>query len=183
MENLGQTVGGLVGVAYLGVVSLPLCATDLRERRLPNALVLPGLAFAALGVGWPALPRGDPPGAYVELALCWAAVIAVLCAAASGGGIGMGDVKLAALLTLVLGALAVERGLGPGPPVVALFVVAFTTAGLAVLSGAVVARGVVVARDAAATRVAAAGTESEVPLGPHLLVGFWAVAAAVVQLS
>lgn len=171
MENLGQTVGGLVGAAYLGVVSLPLCATDLRERRLPNALVLPGFAFAALGVGWPALARGDPPGAYVELALCWAAVIAVLCAAASGGGIGMGDVKLAALLTLVLGALAVERGLGPGPPVVALFVVAFTTAGLAVLGGAVLARD------------AAPGAAAEVPLGPHLLVGFWAVAAAIVQLS
>lgn len=171
MEILGQVVGGLVGVAYLGAVSLPLCAADLRERRLPNALVLPGFAFAALGAAWPALARGDPPAPYAELALCCAVVIVVLCAAASGGGIGMGDVKLATLLTLVLGALAVEHGVGPGPPVVALFAVTLTTAALAALAGAVVARG------------AAAGAAADIPLGPHLLVGFWAVAAAVVHLS
>lgn len=155
----------LAGVAYLAVVSLPLCRIDLRERRLPNALVLPGYAFAAIGVGWPALAWGNPPDAYVELLLCWAATVAVLLVAASGGGLGMGDVKLAGLLALVLGGLAAGRGLSPALPMVSSLGLAFVAAGLA----------------AATTTLRRRALPDDLPLGPFLLAAFW-VAATVVPV-
>ncbi|UXA09340.1 A24 family peptidase [Mycobacterium sp. SMC-2] len=75
---------------------------DIRHRRLPNALTLPGagvilLAAAAAGRGWPALAGAAALTATYLLAY-----------AVAPAGMGAGDVKLA----IGLGALAGRFGVG-----------------------------------------------------------------------
>lgn len=88
----------------LGAVALLLVVIDVREHRLPNRIVLPTLAALVLlvGVEW---------GATGEAARAIRALLGMvlLCAfylamrAASRNGVGGGDVKLSAVLGLVLG--------------------------------------------------------------------------------
>jgi leader peptidase (prepilin peptidase)/N-methyltransferase len=91
----------LLPVVLLGVL---LGAVDLAAERLPDILVLPGLGaivaafavIAGLTGAWPSWARSLATG------LAYAAgyfVIALL----PGGQLGLGDVKLAALLGVVLG--------------------------------------------------------------------------------
>ncbi|MFF1634975.1 prepilin peptidase [Leifsonia sp. NPDC058248] len=139
----------LAGVAYVAAVTGPLWVTDARERRLPNPLVMPGYAFAAVGLGWQWLARGSPP--WQALACCAATLVAFVVVAATGG-LGMGDAKLAGLLALVLG------GFGGGLSVVLAFGVAFVGAGAAAFC---------------TMRHPDARRGDDVPLGPFLLTGFW----------
>ncbi|AAT89451.1 hypothetical protein Lxx16820 [Leifsonia xyli subsp. xyli str. CTCB07] len=59
LRNAGPAA---VGSLYLAAVTVPLVAADVRERRLPNALVLPGYVFLVVGVVWDGLARGSPRG-------------------------------------------------------------------------------------------------------------------------
>lgn len=164
--GLAVALGGVRGVGpaavtafYVAAVTVPLVVTDVRERRLPNALVLPGYAFAALGLAWDALARGSPG------ADAGAAVVGVVPVVAAGsgavavvavgvgvlglfvllawtGGLGMGDAKLAGLLAIALGAvgplgMAVPAGavgavapLGMAVPVLVWVVAVFLAAAL-----------------------------------------------------
>jgi len=96
---LGWRLSGASLAAWLAValVALPLAVIDLACLRLPDLLVLPaGLVVLALAVAFgPAgrciLAAGVLGGAYLVLALL------------PRSGLGYGDVKLAALLGLVLG--------------------------------------------------------------------------------
>lgn len=129
---------------------LLLTVIDLREKLLPNRILLPAtlvvlvlLAVAAAADdAWPDLLRGVIGGA-VSFAV--GLVLALL----SPGALGMGDVKLAALLGLVLGWL--------GWPVLVLgFLLGFVlqaVVGLALLA------------------VRRAGRSTELPFGPALLAG------------
>lgn len=135
----------LLGALYLAAVTPELTRIDLREHRLPDRLTLPGylaaLAGVALGVlgGDPALPALLGGGAFLALFL----VLAV------GGGMGFGDVKLAGVLGIVLGAQG--------------FAAAATGLFAAFLSGGV----------AAAVLLARKGLGARLPFGPFLLLGFW----------
>ena len=111
-------------LAWLAVV---LGATDLRHRRLPNALTLPAYPAAALVMTVAVLAGAEP-----ELLLRAAAAAVLLLAVhavvhlAAPSQLGAGDVKLAGVVGAVLGAVswpAVLLG-----PVIA----AAVTAGLAV---------------------------------------------------
>jgi leader peptidase (prepilin peptidase)/N-methyltransferase len=125
----------------LAVVGVLLAVVDLQHRLLPNRVVLPALAAgtallllaAVADGGWDALLR------------------AVVGAAAlvSPGGLGMGDVKLAALLGLYLGWLGWSA------------VVLGALAGFVVQ--AVVALGLLATR-----RI---GLRGELPFGPAMLAG------------
>jgi prepilin signal peptidase PulO-like enzyme (type II secretory pathway) len=94
----GGTGRGLIAASLAALLVL-LSAIDLERRVLPNALVLP-----AIGVAVPAQLLVDP-GRWLEwtLAAFGAAVVLLLPLAAGRAGVGMGDVKLAFLLGLVLG--------------------------------------------------------------------------------
>ncbi|SOE02943.1 prepilin peptidase [Blastococcus haudaquaticus] len=144
--------------AWFAAVGLLLSVIDLREQLLPNRVLLPGGAVAALLLvgaaaaddAWPALLR-----AVLASALCFGVLLVLALIAPSG--LGMGDVKLAALMGLVLGWL--------GWPVVVLgFLLGF-------LLQAVVGLVLLALRRA--------GRRTDLPFGPALLVG----ALAAVLLS
>jgi leader peptidase (prepilin peptidase)/N-methyltransferase len=94
----GPTGRGAVA-ASLAVLLVVLSAIDLERRVLPNAIVLPAIAVA--------LPAQLllAPGRWLEwtLAALGAALVLLLPLLAGRAGVGMGDVKLAFLLGLVLG--------------------------------------------------------------------------------
>jgi leader peptidase (prepilin peptidase)/N-methyltransferase len=138
-DETPQLVLGLVLVALL----VPLALIDLQTRLLPNALTLPAAVLAiVLGVGL-------DPGGQVERLIAGAAAGGFFLVAAllAPRGMGMGDVKLAAVLGLFLGrevAVAV----------------------LVALVGGVAVGAVIIAR-----KGSAAGRKTAIPFGPLLALG------------
>jgi leader peptidase (prepilin peptidase) / N-methyltransferase len=124
-------------------VVVPAAAIDLDRRVIPNAVVLPGTLVAVATL---ALTR---PQHLVEHAIAAAGAGGFLLAAAlaSRGGMGMGDVKLAAVMGLYLGR-------------------SVAVAMLVALVAGTLAGGIVVAR-----RGLDAGRKATLPLGPFLAVG------------
>jgi leader peptidase (prepilin peptidase)/N-methyltransferase len=157
----------LLGVLYLAVVAWPLAKTDWRERRLPNKLVLPAipitlighLASVALGADWSQLLQALVLGlAAFGVGLClnrWT-------------GLGMGDVKLIAALSLALGWWGVFG-------VIFALVLAFFFAGAAVGIMFLLGKARRTSNSAFVLGVATGlplGLKSSIPLGPYLLIGF-----------
>ena len=144
--------------AYLFFVAVAVILTviDLRHHLLPNAVVLPALVFGFVLLAVAAV--GENAWAALLRAVLGALVLFVLylvLALISPAGLGMGDVKLAAVLGLFLG----FQGWG------ALFVGAF----LASIFGALVGLAMLTSRRG--------GLRSDVPFGPSMLAG--ALAAVV----
>lgn len=135
----------LLPLVYLAAVTPALWATDVREHRLPNRLVVPGypVALATVAARW-ALDGHPPSAALAGGGLYFALLLAL----SYLGGMGMGDVKLAGVLGLTAGLL------GPGAAVAAPV--------LAFLLGGVVA-AVSLAR----------GRTGSLAFGPYMLAGFW----------
>ena len=138
----------LLGLTYFAATTIPLVVYDLRERRLPNKITIPGLVVAivslALTMEW---------GKFL-VALGISALLFLLGTLLSvRGWIGMGDVKLFTGLSMLLAwfdpALVWQASLW-----------AFGIATFVVLAGFVVKK--MTAR-------------STIALGPYLLVGFWIV--------
>ena len=145
-DDAAKLVLGLVLVAFL----VPLSLIDLDTRLLPNRLTFPA-ALAALVLGTLLDPSGEPE----RLIACLGAGGFFLVAAlAYPRGMGMGDVKLAAVLGLFLGREAAA----------ALFI--------GLLAGVVV--GVVII----ARKGSKEGRKTAVPFGPFLAFG--AVVAVLV---
>ncbi len=93
-------------VALLGflVLSLPLALIDLRERRLPDRLVLPAYPSLILLLTMAAFEEGAWPKLLGALACSvWLFAGYLLLRLINQGGLGGGDVKLAAPLGLLLG--------------------------------------------------------------------------------
>ena len=135
-----------IPLLYLAAVTPALVAIDVREHRLPNALVLPGYPVAVLGIVGEWIRTGQPP---IVAVVAGAASVVFLLALSLGGGMGMGDVKLAGVLGLAAGLVGIT-------PAVISPLAAFTLGGIAAL--------VVAARRGRAARI---------PFGPFLLAGFW----------
>lgn len=136
----------------LALATGPLALVDAVAHRLPNPLVLAALVGVAAGLGGAALVIPNP-GAALDALLGGAAMCALylVLAIASRGGVGMGDVKLAAPLGVALGWLG-------------------WTTWFWGLTGGFVA-GAIVALVALATR--RAGLRSRIPFGPAMLAGAW----------
>ncbi|WP_298585388.1 A24 family peptidase [uncultured Kocuria sp.] len=135
---------------FLAALAVVLSVIDLRHHLLPNAVVVP-----ALGIGFVLLAlaaTGENAWGALLRAVLGALVLFVLylvLALISPAGLGMGDVKLAAVLGLFLG----FQGWG------ALFVGAV----LASVVGMVVGLAVLASRRG--------GLRSDVPFGPSMLAG------------
>jgi leader peptidase (prepilin peptidase)/N-methyltransferase len=145
----------------LAVAAVLLTGVDLQHRLLPNRVVLPALAGGAVLLLLPALADG----AWDQLlraALGAAALFAAYLALAlvSPGGLGMGDVKLAALLGLYLGWLG------------------WAAVVLGALAGFVVQAAVALAL-LATRRI---GLRGELPFGPAMLAGAALVIGGTVLL-
>src|SRR3954470_2988228 len=96
----------LVPALALAAVAPPLTRVDLAEHRLPNRLVVPALAAGVGGFGLSWLVSGA-----TLIPLVAAAVYAgLLFGLALFGGMGWGDVKVAAALGLASPSVAIALG-------------------------------------------------------------------------
>ena len=131
-----------LGLAFAALL-VPVIFIDLDHRIIPNALMLIGAVAA------PLIILATEPDALLEHAIAGVAAGGFFLAAvlAYPAGMGMGDVKLAAVMGLFLG-----RAVGP-----ALFV--------ALLVGSLVGAAII------ARKGAAEGRKTAVPFGPFLALG------------
>lgn len=168
LAGAGANAGAVTLVGFLGVAAVTpaLVRIDLAERRLPNVLV--GVAAGAWGVSTALrVVGGDPAQAVTSLALALAAAVLGLLAALAGG-LGMGDVKLGAVLTGLLstGDLTALLGFWGLAGTLAIGVAGVRTFGTRSRRS----------RSHPAADSARAGLG--VPFGPCLLAAFWCVVAS-----
>lgn len=128
----------LPALLYAGAVGVALVVIDLDHHRLPDAIVLPSYPVLVALLALAGALSGTFPAARTTLSAgLWLAVYGLIRVATAGRGMGLGDVKLAGLLGLLLG------WLGWGPSVLGLlagFVVGGVI-GLALLATGRVGRG------------------------------------------
>ena len=138
----GADEDALLGLALV-LLLVPVALIDLDHRIIPNKLMLVGAVVA------PAILLATAPDDLLEHALAALAAggFFLLAALAYPRGMGMGDVKLAAVLGLFLG-----RAVGP-----AIFV--------ALITGTLVGAAVI------AHKGAREGRKTAVPFGPFLALG------------
>jgi leader peptidase (prepilin peptidase)/N-methyltransferase len=141
-------------VAYLALVaaSIALSSIDLELRRLPNPIVLTAFIVGLVTLV-PAILLAGQPERLVSAGVGGAASFAFYLALAlvGRGGMGMGDVKLAGVLGLYLGALGWQQ-------LVVGLLAAFVT-------GAIAGAITLVARRSLRDR--------SLPFGPWMFVGAW----------
>ena len=138
----------LLPALAIAAVAPPLVRTDVAEHRLPNHLVIPALLAGVAGAGVSWLAVGSPP---IVALLSGTAYGGGLLLLALFGGVGMGDVKLAAALGLASPTAAV----------------AVLSPLLTFLFGGVAAVVVLIRR----------GRRARLAFGPFLLAGFFAAVA------
>jgi leader peptidase (prepilin peptidase)/N-methyltransferase len=149
---LGITPAAVPAV-YLAAVTPELVRIDLREHRLPNRIVLPGVivGLATAALSWAV--TDEPPLVPLVAALATALFLALL---GLGGGIGMGDVKLAVLIGLASPTIPIALA---AP--IAGFLLGGVAASIVLVRGMLTGRG----REARRTHIA---------FGPYLLAGYFA---------
>jgi leader peptidase (prepilin peptidase) / N-methyltransferase len=141
-----------IAFAWLAVASVVLTIIDVRTRRLPDRIVLPGYVVGAAAFALAALFTGDP--APLVRAAAGAVVMFgffLLLRILSRAGMGGGDVKLAGVLGLFLGWAGWDA-------LIVGLVAAFLLGGL--YSAALLLAG-------------RASSTTAVPFGPFLLGGAW----------
>ena len=151
----GPTPRGLA-FAGLAVITPPLTVIDIRQHRLPNALTAAGAMWAllcALAIAIDA--RAWQPLLMSSLTGLACAGGLLLLAFVSKGGMGMGDIKLAGVIGLVMGLIAWTDA-------VAAIVWAFVL-------GAVISIVLIF--------IGKAKRGTAVPFGPMLIAGAWLVLA------
>jgi leader peptidase (prepilin peptidase)/N-methyltransferase len=145
----------LIGLTYFAATTIPLVIYDLRERRLPNKITLPGLVVVlislALTMEW---------GKFLIAVGISALLFLVGTLISIRGWIGMGDVKLFTGLSMLL------AWFDP----------------LLVWQASVWAFGIAASVVVAGFLVKKMTARSTIALGPYLLVGFWvAIAPALIS--
>lgn len=151
--SLGAGIGAIaetLAFLVLAGIGIALAWIDLDTHRLPDAIVLPAYPVLAALLGIAGLAMGDP-GAMLRAALgaaiLWSAYL--LMAFAYPRGMGMGDVKLAGVIGMVLGWLG-------WPELAVGAFAAFLLGGLFALVLALLGR---------------VGRGSGIPFGPWMLAG------------
>ncbi|MEO5535495.1 MAG: A24 family peptidase [Pseudolysinimonas sp.] len=150
---IGPVVAAIPAL-YIAAVAPELTRFDLTQHRLPNRLVVPGLIVGVLAGAGSWATTGHPRLVPLIAGAAYGGVLFVL---AIGGGMGMGDVKLAAVL-----------GLASPTSLVAIAspLLAFTLGGL-------VALVVLIVR----------GRGSRIAFGPFLLLGYVGALVACVVMA
>ncbi|HWM35188.1 MAG TPA: prepilin peptidase [Pseudolysinimonas sp.] len=142
----------LIAFLALTAVSIALALIDLDTRTLPNVIVVPALLTGVVLLGVAGALRGDW-AAILQAAAGGAGlfVFYLILALVKPGGMGMGDVKLAAVLGLYLGFL------GWGNLLVGAFA--------AFVFGGVFGLALILIRRARRT--------TAIPFGPWMILGAW----------
>jgi leader peptidase (prepilin peptidase)/N-methyltransferase len=139
---------------YLGAVGVALTLIDLDVHRLPDLIVLPSYPIAFVLLLVPTVVTGNW-GFLLRAVLAGLVTLVVylvlLLVSPGGGGLGLGDVKLAGVLGLLLG------WIGWGPAVVAVFA--------AFVAGGVIALILLLTRRASRS--------SHIAFGPAMILGAW----------
>ena len=138
-----SSAGEIALSVTLVLVLVPAALIDLEHRIIPNRLTAAG-ALLALGLGIALDPSGEP-GRLIAGAAAGGFLLAA--ALAYPGGMGMGDVKLAGVMGLFLGAAVA--------PALLIALLAGVLLGVAIL----------------ARKGARAGRKTAVPFGPFLALG------------
>ncbi|MCU1527413.1 MAG: hypothetical protein JWP75_1176 [Frondihabitans sp.] len=155
LGGLAASGSALLPVAWIAATTPMLVRSDLRSRRLPNSLTLPGLGILVVSLVWTAFV--DPAGALVGgVATAVTALVAYL--AALTPGLGMGDAKLGTLAVASIALISVD-----------LVVVVVVVASLVALAAVGRARLVLRRRDDRRVPLGA----TTVAFGPCLLLGYW----------
>jgi leader peptidase (prepilin peptidase)/N-methyltransferase len=137
--DTAKLVLGLVLVAFL----VPMALIDLDHRIIPNKLTAPAAVLAVV-LGTVLDPGGE---VHRLIGAAGGGGFFLVAALASPGGMGMGDVKLAAVLGLLLGAAVAPALL------------------IALVAGVVISIGVI------ARKGMAGGRKTAIPFGPFLAIG------------
>ncbi|UOZ03394.1 prepilin peptidase [Amycolatopsis sp. WQ 127309] len=96
--------GELIVYAFVLALGVPLAIIDWVEHRLPRIVVVPQLLGGAVGLGLLCVARADAaPGIRALWAMLAATGFYLLLAVVVEGGVGSGDVGLAAVVGLVTG--------------------------------------------------------------------------------
>jgi len=140
---------------FVGIM-LAIAVIDARHRVVPNRIVYPSLALFAVAIVVGDLAGGGVDALGAGLGLALYGVPLLLVAVAVPHGMGMGDVKLAALIGLVLGSFGLSY--------------VGVAAGVGVIGGGI---GALVA-----LALLGAGRKDQIPFGPFLAGG--AVVATLV---
>lgn len=138
--DLSQVIGALVVTGLLVSISL----VDLAVHRIPNALVLGLVVWAAVQILW----LGRPAPLAAALGMLLGGGLFLLIAVVGRGTMGMGDVKLVAALGAVLGYPLIVPALFAG-----------------ILAGGVAALALLATR-----RI---GRKDYMAYGPYLALGAW----------
>ena len=138
-----ESAAGIALAIVLILLVVPAALIDLEHRIIPNRITALG-AVLALGIGLALDPSGEPERLIAGAGACGFLLLAAL---AYPGGMGMGDVKLAGMMGLFLGAAVAPAIL------------------IALVSGVLL--GVVVI----ARKGAHEGRKTAVPFGPFLALG------------
>lgn len=149
VADAGSTTA-VVPCVWLAFLTPLLVRVDLRARRLPDAVTLPGLAILLAGLG--VTSRESPQDAAVAT-IATVTTAGITFAAALTPGFGMGDAKLA---TLLVGSVALVD-----PALVAVFSIGASASGV-VLALAAVGRG-----------GEGGWRRTRIAFGPCLLLGYW----------
>jgi leader peptidase (prepilin peptidase)/N-methyltransferase len=138
-----DSAAGIALSVALILVLVPAALIDLEHRIIPNRLTGAG-ALLALALGGALDPAGEPTRLIAGAA---AGGFLLLAALAYPGGMGMGDVKLAGVMGLFLGAAVAPALL------------------IALLAGVLIGAAVI------ARKGARAGRKTAIPFGPFLALG------------
>ena len=133
---------------FVGIM-LAIAVIDARHRVVPNRIVYPSLALFAVAIVVGDLAGGGVDALGAGLGLALYGVPLLLVAVAVPHGMGMGDVKLAALIGLVLGSFGLSY--------------VGVAAGVGVIGGGI---GALVA-----LAILGAGRKDQIPFGPFLAGG------------
>jgi leader peptidase (prepilin peptidase) / N-methyltransferase len=143
-----DTAAGIALSIALILIVVPAALIDLEHRIIPNKLTAPG-AVVAIALGTALDPAGEP-GRLIAGAAAGGFLLAA--ALAYPGGMGMGDVKLAGVMGLFLGAAVAPAIL------------------IALLAGVSVGAAIVVRKGARGADRGSAG-KTVIPFGPSLAFG------------
>lgn len=165
-----MTLWQIIPLAYLAVVTIPLVRIDWKTHRLPNVWVMPG--YIALAIAW--IGAWMTTGEYPMLpAIAAAGYFTFMLLLSYGGGMGMGDVKLAGLLGGAAGLISV-------PAAILSPVLAFVAGGVASL--VVLIFTFAKRSDLPFKQAWAVTKQTRIPFGPFMLLGFWVAMVLVAGL-